>query len=265
MGSSIIKHQIFIIFNLSVFILFISGFYSYAQNVSIGIRGGIGVPNLSLGDEADPLNTGYKSRFVPDAAVFAEFKLSDWFSIQPMLEYAAQGGKKTGLQAISTPDEVTASYAQNGLTAPKYLYANFTSEAKINYLMLPVLAKFSCNLGDSSPFRLYVDGGPFVGILLNANEITSGSGYLYTDKQGKKQLPDAGIQSFNTTQDIRYRTNITNIGAEGNIGIAYKLHRSSLFIEGGGNYGFLNIDKGADNGNNHTGAATASIGYAYWL
>jgi hypothetical protein len=264
MRNGIIKHQIFIISCLSVFILLMSGFNTHAQNVAIGMRGGIGMPNLSLGSETDPLNTGYKSRLVPDAAVFAEFKLSDWFSIQPMLEYSAQGGKKMGLQAISTPDGVTASYAQNGLTAPKYLYANFISEAKINYLMLPVLAKFSCNLGDSSPFRLYADGGPFIGILLNANEITSGSGYLYTDKQGTKQLPNAGVQSFNTTQDMRYRTNSTNVGAEGNIGIAYKVHRSSLFIEGGGNYGFLNINKG-DNGNNHTGAATASIGYAYWL
>jgi hypothetical protein len=34
------------------------------------------------------------------------------------------------------------------------------------------------------------------------------------------------------------------LGVEANIGFAYKLTKSYIFIEGGGNYGFLNIQKG---------------------
>ena len=253
-----------------IFILLVLGlmqpcFNSYAQQVAIGLRGGISIPNLSLGSEADPLNIGYTSRLTSDAALFTEIKLSGLLSLQPMIEYSAQGGTKDGMQALQPPAQVVTAYKANGLTAPKYLYANFKSEAKINYLMLPVLLKLGFNLGDRSPFRFYVDGGPYIAVLLNANEVTSGAGDLYTDKEGTKQLPYTGVQSFNSTQDIRYRTNSTNIGAEGNIGISYKLNRSSIFIEGGGNYGFMNIQKGTDNGNNHTGAVTASIGYAYWF
>jgi hypothetical protein len=256
------KKNIFILLVLGIMLF---GDKSYAQQVAIGLRGGISIPNVSLGSETDPLNTGYISRLTADAALFTEIRLSNIFSLQPMIEYSAQGGIKDGVQALQTPEQVTAGYKANGLTAPKYLYANFKSEAKINYLMLPVLLKIGFNLGDHSPFRFYVDGGPYIAILLSANEVTSGSGDLYTDKAATKQLPYTGVESFNTTQDIRYRTNSTNVGAEGNIGISYKLNRSSIFIEGGGNYGFMNIQKGENNGNNHTGAVTASIGYAYWF
>jgi hypothetical protein len=34
---------------------------------------------------------------------------------------------------------------------------------------------------------------------------------------------------------------------------------------GGGNYGFLNVQKGTANGKNNTGAATAVLGYSFWL
>jgi hypothetical protein len=45
--------------------------------------------------------------------------------------------------------------------------------------------------------------------------------------------------------------------------VNYKINRSKIFIEGGGNYGFLNIQKGTENGKNNTGAATINIGYAH--
>ena len=53
--------------------------------------------------------------------------------------------------------------------------------------------------------------------------------------------------------------------AEANIGLIYKLGHCNIFIEGGFNYGFLNIQKGTANGKNETGAATVSIGYSYWF
>jgi hypothetical protein len=47
--------------------------------------------------------------------------------------------------------------------------------------------------------------------------------------------------------------------------LAYKIKKSYIFIEGGGNYGFLNIQKGTANGKNETGAGTVAVGYAFWL
>jgi hypothetical protein len=236
-------------------------FNASAQDIAIGVRGGISIPNLTAGgSEQNPLNTGYSSRQGPDVGIFAEFKFSDLFSLQPMLEYSSQGGKKDGLQAFPTPSQIAEAYQAQNQTPPTYLYANYKSEAKLNYLMLPVLAKFGYNF-HRSPFRIYIDAGPFLGLLLSAHQVTSGSSEFYADASGQQQLP-FGEQSFNADNNIKSQLNKVNFGIEGNLGLAYKIKRSSIFIEGGGNYGFLNIQKGTANGKNNTGAATADVGYA---
>ena len=235
-----------------------------AQDVAIGIRGGISIPNLSAGgSEQNPLNTGYSSRQGPDAGLYAEFKFSDLFSLQPMVQYSSQGGKKDGFQAFPTPTAIQQQYQGEGQTAPTYLYANFNSAAKLNYLMIPVLAKFGWNF-HKSPLRIYVDAGPFVGFLLSAKQVTTGMSNFYADAAGKQQVTPSP-QNLDNTQDIKDQLNTTNFGIEGNLGLQYKLKRSYVFIEGGGNYGFLNIQKGTANGKNNTGAATADIGYALWF
>ena len=249
----------------SILYLLFLGLFSYfnadAQDIAIGIRGGVSIPNLSAGgSEQNPLNTGYSSRQGPDAGVFAEFKFSDLFSLQPMLEYSSQGGKKDGLQAFPTPTQISEAYEAQSQTPPTYLYANYKSEAKLDYLMLPILAKFGYNF-HRSPFRIYVDAGPFLGLLVSAHQVTSGSSEFYADAAGQQQLP-YGEQSFNNEDNIKPQLNKVDFGVEGNLGLAYKIKRSSIFIEGGGNYGFLNIQKGTANGKNNTGAATADIGYA---
>ena len=249
----------------SILYLLVLGLLSYfnasAQDIAIGVRGGISIPNLTAGgSEQNPLNTGYSSRQGPDVGIFAEFKFSDLFSLQPMLEYSSQGGKKDGLQAFPTPSQAAEYYQAQNQTPPTYLYANYKSEAKLNYLMLPILAKFGYNF-HRSPFRIYIDAGPFLGLLLSAHQVTSGSSEFYVDASGQQQLP-FGEQSFNADNNIKSQLNKVNFGIEGNLGLAYKIKRSSIFIEGGGNYGFLNIQKGTANGKNNTGAATADIGYA---
>jgi hypothetical protein len=244
--------------------LLLLNFNAHAQNLALGIRGGISIPNLTAGSgNQNPLNTGYSSRLGPDVGVFAEFKFSNLFSIQPMVEYSSQGGKKDGMQAFTTPDQVAAGYQAQGATAPPYLYANYNSTAKLNYLMIPILAKFGWDF-KNSPLRIYVDAGPFVGFLLSAHQITSGESPFYTDPSGQQALP-GGAQSFNNNENIKDQLHTTNLGMEGNIGLNYKLGLSNVFIEGGGNYGFLNIQKGTANGKNNTGAALAAVGYSYWF
>jgi hypothetical protein len=251
------------IFYLVIFSMLMVHFNAKAQDMSIGVRGGISIPNLTGGgsSEQNPLNTGYSSRLGPDAGIFAEFNVSSLFSIQPMLEYSSQGGKKDGLQAFPTPAQISEAYVAQSQTAPTYLYANYKSVAKLNYLMLPVLAKFGMNFSNS-PFRIYIDAGPFLGLLVSAHQVTSGMSDFYADAAGQQALP-YGEQNFDNDQNIKDQLNKFNFGVEGNLGLAYKIKRSSIFIEGGGNYGFLNIQKGTANGKNETGAATASLGYAY--
>jgi len=240
---------------------------------ALGIRGGISIPNLSGGGSSaeNPLNTGYSSRLGLDAGIFAEFRFSGLFSLQPMLEYSAQGGKKDGLQAFPTPAPLAAAFVAQGQPAPTYLYDNANSAAKINYLMLPILAKFGWNF--SKTIRFYVDAGPFLGYLVYAHQVVTNSGGFYLDPKGTEPLsafsPDAP-SNINSDTDIKDQLHDFNVGFEGNVGFAYKLFNGNketgyFFIEGGGDYGFLNIQKGTANGKNNIGAGTANIGYTFCL
>ena len=232
---------------------------THAQDFSLGIRGGISIPNLTAGGNENPLNTGYSSRLGPEAGIFAEFRFSNTFSLQPMIEYSSQGGKKNGMQGFTTPDAIKAMYPP-GLS-PQYLYANYKSEAKLDYLMIPVLAKAGWDLGES-PFRIYVDAGPFIGFLISAKQVTSGESQFYTTPSAREVIP-GGQQSFDHTEDVKKQLYTVNFGIEGNVGLNYRFGSHNIFIEGGGNYGFLNIQKEAQNGKNNTGAATGTIGYSY--
>jgi len=241
---------------------FIFRFSALAQHTAIGFRGGVSIPNLtSSGSDQNPLNTGYSSRLGSEFSLFAEFKISDLFSVEPMIEYSSQGGKKNGLQAFPLPAGLSSMFPPG--ETPTYLYANFSSEAKLNYLMIPVLAKFGHSF-KQSPWRIYADLGPFVGFLLSAKQVTSGQSEIFTDPAGSQSLP-VGSQSFDNTQDIKNQLNTTNFGIEGNIGLNYAFGQNNLFFEVGGNYGFLNIQKGTADGVNNTGAATIVLGYSYWI
>ena len=129
--------------------------------------------------------------------------------------------------------------------------------------MIHILAKFGYDFNES-PFRVYIDAGPFIGFLLSAKQVTSRSSSIYLDPGAQNDL-GIGAVNFDNTRDIRDQLNTTNFGVEGNIGLSYKIGHSDIFIEFGGNYGFLNIQKGTANGKNNMGAPTAVLGYSFWL
>jgi hypothetical protein len=240
--------------------------FSVIGQWELGVEGGISLPNLSAsGSENNPLNTGYKSRFGPDFGIYGARSFSKLFSLKLAIEYAAQGGKKDGMQALTTPPEVVEYFESQGQMAPPYLYANYNSVAKLNYLMVPLLARFGWDFHSGSPWRFYAEAGPFVSFLLSAKQVTSGNSPLYLDPSGTQAFP-GGSQSFDSTTDIRSDTHAANFGIEANIGLSLKVgstRQGNLFIQLGGNYGLLNIQKGTANGKNNTGAATAMIGYSF--
>ncbi|HEX5024340.1 MAG TPA: porin family protein [Agriterribacter sp.] len=241
----------------------LTGYSGFAQQYAIGIRGGLSIPNLTGdGSTQNPLNTGYSSRVGADAGIFAEFKLSQLFSIQPMIKYSSQGGKKDGFQALPVSRELGSMFPPGQV--PPYFYADYNSVVKLNYLMIPVLAKFGMNFSSTSPFRVYADAGPFVGFLLSAKQVTSGQSTIYIDPGGQQALP-IGSQSFNKTVNIKDQLQSTNFGIEGNAGLSYSFGPGDIFMEGGFNYGFTNIQKGTDNGKNKIGTATITIGYSHWF
>jgi hypothetical protein len=250
--------------------LFFFLFFSLSAEAQwdLGLQGGISIPNLSAGgSDNNPLNTGYSSRLGPEFAIFGEYHVNSLFSLVPKIEYSAQGGKKDGFQAMPTPTELAQYFEQQGMPVPTYLYANFNSEAKLDYLLIPILAKFGWNLDTQRKFRITVAAGPYLGFLLSAKQVTSGNSYIYLDPAAKDTLP-VGSQSFDQTTDIKNQLNTTNFGVDGSVGIEYLFgagQHDKIFFEAGGNYGFLNIQKGSANGKNNTGAATLMLGYAYKL
>ncbi len=247
--------------------LFLFSFTAEAQ-WDFGLQGGISIPNLSAaGSENNPLNTGYSSRLGPEFAIFGEYHVNSLFSLVPKIEYSAQGGKKDGLQAMPVPTQLAEYFEQQGMSVPDYLYANFNSEARLDYLLIPILAKFGWNTDVQKKFRITVAAGPYIGFLLSAKQVTSGNSEIYLDPEGNEAMP-VGPQSFNQTTDIKDQLNTTNFGVDGNVGIECMLaanHHERIFFEAGGNYGFINIQKGSANGKNNTGAATLMLGYACQL
>lgn len=224
--------------------------------MDIGIKAGLSVPNLTAGDSGNPINSGYSSSTGPAAAVFAEFHLSGRFSIQPELQYCAEGGKKNGEQAFTVPQEYAVFFPPGEL--PQYLYANYNSSARFNYLILPVLAKY--HFFDNSAWDLYVAGGPFVSMLMSAKNKTAGTSNIYRDADHQVILaPDI---PFDRTTDIKNDLHKVNSGINAFAGIARHFGKNSLLFEAGGNYGLINIQKGELNGKNRTGAFVLSLGYA---
>lgn len=268
---------------------------AHSQSVSIGARGGISIPNLSSSTD-NPISQGYSSILGGDAAIFVNIRFSDLFSIQPMLEFSQQGGQKDGLLAfpvakmvkgfsnvpVIPPNfDVLKFLKKNVTNESKYFFLKGHSKSTLNYLMLPVLAKFGWNLGPATGnhFRIFVGAGPYVGYLLSAHQTYSNmKSEFYNEngevlKLGKTPLSELMnkftdiklAEEINGKQDISSNINQWNYGISGMVGIAYHFGRNSIFISGGGNYSFNKIQQDSNLGKNHTGAATVSFGYAYKL
>ncbi len=119
--------------------------------------------------------------------------------------------------------------------------------------MLPVLLKYNMNIGNSGHWKLYIDGGPFGGLLMEAKASAAGSSKVYFDKNETQQVGNVTVQ-FDSTGDIKNQLHKGNFGIEGNLGLLYQFKTISVFAEGGGNYGFIDLQKNSQNGINHTGS-----------
>jgi len=251
------------IFIYVLFIFIVSKSLAQDQHRFIGIKGGICIPNLTARGAGDnPLNIGYSSRLGPDIAIFLEQPVTQHFSILPSLEYSSQGGKKKGFQPFPFPQQYAGFFPPGQV--PTYLYANFKNDIQLNYLLLNVLAKFNWYLGESSPLMMYAEVGPFGAYLVSAKDITSGSSLVYADEQKLQPLIATAI-SFDNKMDAMSEVHKGNLGIAGDIGLAVNFSKSRFFMEAGGNYGLLNIQKDAANGKNQIGAVIGRIGYAFSL
>jgi hypothetical protein len=248
----IMKQQLRFIF-LCIIICF--GVFSLQAQIKtyVGVKGGICIPNLSAGsNNQNPLSNGYSSRTGADFGVLAILQFNKWLAFQPEIIYSQQGGKHNGLQAIPNP------YG----SMPPYFYADFKNTAKLNYLLVPLMARFDITL--QKKLNLFFNAGGFAGFLLSAKSVSKGSSIIYADDKATQPVSPSA-QSFDSTEDIKGSINKFNVGVIGAVGLSYESGFGKIFIEGGGNYGFINIQKFKEDGTNYSGAATIHIGYLHSL
>ena len=275
----------------------------YAQDVKFGIRGGMNLPNLMVAENsASPLSEGYKSRTALGWGLFTELQLNRTLSLRFGVEYSGMGGKKDGMQPMPTQRLITELGSSIGLgmtseqqqalgalamSMPQYYYANIKNTAKLDYVMIPITPQLGWDIGQS-PWRVYVNAGPFVSFLLSGTQASKGASRFYADASGtttlwadfatknpalvplvQSQFPQIASvmndeQTFGDTK-ITGELRSSNFGIIGNVGIRYQHGRNYLFLEAGGNYGFFTVQQDAANGSNRLGAASVMAGYAFTL
>jgi hypothetical protein len=226
-----------------------------AGPVTVGVRAGSSIPNLRAGSD-DPISNGWSSRVAPYFGVLADFGITPAFSIQAEVDYAAQGGKRDGMQPVM------ADLSSLGVPPGTMLYANYHSVARLDYIEIPVLATWHFG----SARRFFVNGGPFAGFLLSATNETSGTSPLYLDATGTQpvldQFGNPVSGDFNASTDAKGDLNTFNWGFQGGVGFEQPLGSGALEIDVRGGLGLADLQKDtAANGKNTTGSLVVALGY----
>ncbi len=218
-----------------------------AAAMSVGPRVGFTVPQLRAGGD-NAISSGYASRFAPYFGAAADVDVSSRLSLEPEINYSPQGGQRSGMQPVTSDVP--------GLPAGMIVYANYKSEARLNYLEIPVLLKL--HFGPAR--HLYADLGPHIGYLLSAKDVTSGNSPIYSDPQGTQQL--IGSQDFSSSTDTKGDLRHFNWGVQGGFGAVRAMGAGELSLDVRGNLGLTHIQKDTvDDGDNRTGAFILSLGY----
>lgn len=132
-----------IVFVLALFFLFSPSKVS-SQETRFGVKAGLNYSSI-VGD----LTNGIKFRFSGHGGIFLEIKFSEKFAFQPELLYSSQG-----FQFSSDLFAIDGNY-------PTIDGNRFRTNVQLNYLTVPLLAKFG--LGERSS----IEFGPQFGFLIN--------------------------------------------------------------------------------------------------
>lgn len=226
----------------------------FANEVRIGLHGGLSVPNIQGG--TNERSEGYSSRLGPYFGFFAEYAIRPHLSLRGEINYSSQGGKRNGVQPI-TSDQLVGVLIPGDMT----LYADFNNETILDYIEIPVMAKLSWG----RTTRLFADLGPYVGFLVRAKTVTDGTSQIYMDSEGTTAFI-GDIFSFDATTDVKGDINSTNTGIAGGVGVETPFGPGAICLDAHFSTGLTNIQKDiAVNGKNHTGAVAVLIGYSYPL
>lgn len=226
-----------------------------------GVRGALSLPNIVGGGDQE-ITRNYRSRTAANFGAYVEVGITKNVSIQPEVDFASQGGKRTGIQPITSP--------LPGLPPPpgQYYFADFENTAILNYIETPVMVKYTFKPDSKQSF--YLLGGPYAGFLVNAKTKTRGSSTIYLDNSGTPLLLPPANQplppiSFDADTDVTDSIRRFNFGITGGGGVKFRhASKNYLFVEARAAYGLTRIQKDPiTSGESRTGNLLISFGYAF--
>ena len=246
------------------------------SEVKIGAKIGYSLGNLSSRSE-NIYTEDFESITGIDFGLVFEFKLSELISMQTELNYTQRGGERNGLQPILSDelsDQLNMFFPFIGMppiTSENPLYATYNSKSELQYIEVPALVKFGW--GDN--FRFSVAVGPYVSVLIKANQVTEGTSQFFLNSDGTNPVfvpgPD-GLPpytelpptSVGASTDIKDDLKTVNFGGIFAVGISKKLNESSeLFFDARASYGFNTIQINDQYGESSIGGVIFSLGYAH--
>jgi hypothetical protein len=238
--------------------LLAAGGFCFGVEVKAGGHGGLSIPNIR-GSQDDPFSRGFTSRQGPFFGIFLETELAPHWSLVAELNYTSQGGLRKGLQPITM--DLSSSLP---LPPDTVLYATFRNETILDYLEVPIMGR----LAFGNKLRVFINAGPYVGILLRARAVTKGTSALYLDEGGTMPIiipPDTEPLEVDLGADTNVKDSLksTNIGLAGGGGLMYPLGPGELILEAHFQLGLSTIQRDvATSGKSQTGAVVISLGYS---
>ena len=139
---------------LTIVAVLFSASFSFAQ-VSIGVKAGVYTSFIDVTQAAEGLTQNVEGLTTPTFGIVSEIGISENFAFQPELLYTTKG--------FSVNQGININLG--GFPIP----AGVTANTKINYLEMPLLAKYK--FGNES-FRFNITAGPVLSYAANAQLVT---------------------------------------------------------------------------------------------
>ena len=266
-----------------------------SAQIQIGAKGGVSLGRLSDGSE-NIYSRDFSSTSGFDIGAFVEIPVNKTFSIQGEILLTDRGGQRDGLQPI-VPEAFGESLAATGITLDilnsfitgaggqaisnaNPLFGTFDNVSDLNYLEIPVLAKF----GWGEQWRFYAAGGPYISFLLSSEQVTDGTSGVFLDPLGTVplQVPNPSFnpadpafgpafvpipeQSFAATTDTSEDLNSFNVGVQFGVGVNRRLsEKHTVLFDARSSVSFRPLQVDEVFGNSRVGGVVFSLGYAFTL
>jgi hypothetical protein len=230
---------------------------AFAADFRFGVHGGISIPNLR-GKDTEIFTQGFTSRKGPTFGLTADFPLAGSISLAVDLNFTSQGGQRAGMQPITMelPGELP-------IPPGTILFADFDNETILDYVEVPVLARYTFG----RTVRGFLDVGPYAGYLVRAKAVTAGTSALYLDLAGTMPIvippaTDPLVVDLGAETDVRDSLMKFNVGLAGGAGFEVPLGRGDLIVEARFQLGLTTIQKHPEtDGHTQTGAILVTVGY----